>query len=288
MGGQEMQVALIVWRESVEALLVIGILDAWLRNAGSDARQRGRRILWLGATIGILLAVALAGVFVAIANSLEGDEEAWFRTVMVLVAAILIMQVVLWMRAHGAALRDTLGMKMRDSAARASWLGVFLLAAIAVAREGSETVIFVYGILAAGGASANTATLAMALGAGFIAAGATFALIALGSRIVTWRTFFRVTEILLLLLACSLVLSAASDLIGLGVLPPLSGPLWDSSPILDDFGPIGGLVAGLTGYRAKPEAILLIVFGAYWVFVVWRVLRPTQRRSGNGPSPAQG
>jgi high-affinity iron transporter len=99
---------------------------------------------------------------------------------------------------------------------------------------------------------------------GFALALGTYYLLQVGSRIVSWRAFFRATEIMLLFLAASLLLTGVDNLVGLGVLPSLSGRLWDSSPILSDSGPVGGLVGALTGYRARPDLIQVLVYGAYW------------------------
>ena len=51
------QVLFIVWRESVEALLVVGILYAWLKN-GDVAARRGLPYLWAGVGLGVLAAIA--------------------------------------------------------------------------------------------------------------------------------------------------------------------------------------------------------------------------------------
>ena len=48
------QVLFIVWRESVEALLVVGILYAWLKNGDADA-SRGIPYLWAGVAAGSVL-----------------------------------------------------------------------------------------------------------------------------------------------------------------------------------------------------------------------------------------
>ena len=42
MSSQLGNVAFVIWRESVEALLIIGILNAWLAQRNADA-ARGRR-----------------------------------------------------------------------------------------------------------------------------------------------------------------------------------------------------------------------------------------------------
>ncbi|MGI4814258.1 MAG: FTR1 family protein, partial [Janthinobacterium lividum] len=98
------QVLFVVWRESVEALLVVGILYAWLRN-GDAAARRGLPYLWAGVGLGILAAVALGWALVVFTGELSGDGQDYFQTGMVLVACVLIVQMVLWMKHHGRTLK---------------------------------------------------------------------------------------------------------------------------------------------------------------------------------------
>ena len=79
---------------------------------------------------------------------------------------------------------------------------------------------------------------------------------------------------MLLFLAASLLLSGIDHLISLGLLPSLSGRLWDTSPLLPDSGMAGGVISGLTGYRARPVMIELLAFAAYWTLVIWLLNRP--------------
>ena len=57
----------IIWRESAEAMLVVGILYAWLRKQPDT--KRGMRYLWAGVAAGIGLALALAAVMLGIAKT---------------------------------------------------------------------------------------------------------------------------------------------------------------------------------------------------------------------------
>ena len=106
---------------------------------------------------------------------------------------------------------------------------------------------------------------------------ATYGLLQVGARVVSWRVFFRVTEIMLLLLAGSLLLTGVDNLVSLGVLPQLSGRIWDTSHILTDGGALGGLVSALTGYRAKPVLIQILALGGYWIVMAWLLRRPNSR-----------
>lgn len=275
MGSQLGTVAFVIWRESVEALLVIGILNAWLVRQG-DIERRGRFSLWAGVAAGLLAAIALGLLFMLFGESLPDDAQTAYQTAAVFVAAALIVQMVFWMRRHGRTLKRELESALEAAAARARWWSVFILAMIAVAREGSETVIFLFGTLSAlRGASALQASIAAL--AGFAAALATYYLLQVGSRILSWRVFFTLTEVMLLFLAASLLVTGVENLVGLGILPSLSGRLWDSSAVLPDAGAVGGLVGALTGYRARPHLIEVLVYAAYWTAIAALLYRPAPR-----------
>ena len=271
--GQFGNVIFIVWRESIEALLVIGILQAWLGQQGSDGATRGRLYLWAGVATGLVAAALLGTALILFGDRLDDDSQQMFQTGLMLLAAVLIVQMVLWMRRHGRTLKRDLETALQRAADNSNWWGVFTLAAVAVAREGCETVVFLAGTLSAARNGAMGATVLAAAG-GLGLAIATYALLQLGSKILSWRLFFRITEILLLLLAGALLLTAADNLVALGVLPRLSGRLWDASGLLSDGGAFGGLVASLTGWRARPDLTELFVFLAYWGAMAWLLFRP--------------
>ena len=272
---QEFNVAFVVWRESIEALLVIGILNAWIGQRPEVDRRQGRRWLWSGVGAGIVGAVALAFALVSVGEELSDDAQTWFQTTIVLIAAALIVQMVFWMRKHGRTLKRELHAKLDSAANRSSWVAVAVLAAIAVMREGSEAAVFLYGVLAGSGASLGAS--ALAAGLGLALAVASYGLLQAGARVFSWRAFFRVTEIMLLLLAGALLLTGVDNLVSLGLIPQLSGRVWDTSKILTDGGALGGLLSSLTGYRAKPVLIQLLVLGGYWIAMIWLLRRQTSR-----------
>jgi high-affinity iron transporter len=267
-------VTFVVWRESVEALLVIGILGAWL--ARNDIDRRGARYLWGGVTAGLLLAVALGAALIVFGETIPDNAQQIYQTVAVLIASVLIVQMVFWMRRHARTLKRELETALQRASEQSRWWSVFILSMIAVAREGSETVIFLSGTLAAARATSLIGPL-VAAGAGFLLAIATYYLLQVGSRILSWRVFFSITEAMLLLLAAALLMTATDNLIDLGILPALSGRLWDSSAILRDGGPVGGLIGSLTGYRARPNLLELLVYVTYWAGIYWFLLSDQPR-----------
>ncbi|AHV91291.1 putative permease [Bordetella holmesii ATCC 51541] len=114
--------------------------------------------------------------------------------------------------------------------------------------------------------------LALAGVGGFLVALLTFWLLQLGGKLITWRRFFRITEVLLLLLAGSLLVGGLDHLISLDVLPTIVDPVWDSSWLLDDSSGVGKILADFAGYRAFPALISVLLWLAYWL-VVWLFLR---------------
>ncbi|MCP1290178.1 FTR1 family protein [Chromobacterium sp. S0633] len=267
------QVLFIVWRESVEALLVVGILNAWMNQ--NPAGAAGKRYLWAGVALGLFAAVGLAVALFAASSLMAGAQDV-FQTVMVFTAAALIVHMVLWMREHGRTLKKELEAGLRENASSANWWGVTLLAAIAIAREGSETVVFLYGMLAeADGSTLASMSFAALIGLGL--AFLTFYLLQLGGKYLSWRLFFRITEIMLLLLGASLFLSGVEKLISMDILPALIDPLWDSSALLDDMSPAGGVVASLTGYRAHPALMSLIAYALFWA-TIWALFQWRNRK----------
>src|SRR5678815_1334764 len=134
----------IIWRESAEAMLVVGILYAWLSKQ-PDAK-RGMRYLWAGVAAGIGLALALAAIMLGVAQLLSDQGLEYFQLAIMLVASGLIVQMVFWMRRHGRTLRRDLEADMASNAAKANWWGLAVVVALAVGRESAETVVFLYGL----------------------------------------------------------------------------------------------------------------------------------------------
>ena len=254
----------IVWRESAEAMLVVGVLYAWLKNRADAAI--GMRYLWGGVAAGAGLAAVLALIMLGIASALSGNGLDYFQLAIMLVASGLIVQMVFWMRKHGRTFKKDLESDMARNARTSNWWGLLVVVALAVGRETAEAVVFLYGL----GAEQNgIANLPIVLILGIGAAFATFWALQQGSRVLSWRTFFRVSEVLLLLLAGALLVSGVERLIALDLLPQLIDPVWDTSRILDDSGRIGGLLASFTGYRARPALLPMLALVVYWIVVLF-------------------
>ena len=155
---------------------------------------------------------------------------------------------------------------MEKEAGAANWWGLLAVVALAVGRETAETVVFLYGV---GMEQLSAAQFALVLATGLACAFLTFWLLQRGGRALSWRHFFRVSEILLLLLAGGLLVSGVDRLIGLGVLPSGGDQLWDTSALIDDATRVGSFVASMTGYRAQPSLLPLVCLAAFWATMLF-------------------
>ncbi|NUT89624.1 FTR1 family iron permease [Pseudomonas corrugata] len=268
----------IVWRESVEALLVLGILQAWV------SRQRQTRQLlryvWSGAALGLLLSTALAGLILLAGEAMSGAANEWFQASLALLASVLIVQMVSWMHRNAGTLKQELTRHADQRLDRQGGLGLLVLALLAVSREGSETVVFLYGA----GARLQGPQLGLfAIGAvaGLVLALLTVSLLHSSRRFISWPRFFAISEAILLLLGAALLVSGIERVGGQllamdwpeAVYRGIGDALWDTSAILDDGHGFGGFLADFAGYRASPSALTVLLWIGYWLSVVgW--LRP--------------
>ncbi|MBV4474837.1 FTR1 family iron permease [Pseudomonas botevensis] len=272
----------IVWRESVEALLVIGILQAWISQQGQDRRLV--KYLWAGVVLGLMLSGLLAVLILFAGDAMSGSASEWFQAALALVASLLIVQMVGWMHRHGRTLKQDLQRHADSQLARQGGVGLLVLAMLAVSREGSETVVFLYG---AGAQLRGTQLGWFALGGalGLVLSALTVTLLHSSRRLISWQRFFALSEAILLLLGAALLVSAVERIGGQVlamdlpevVYSSVGAALWDSSALLSDSHGLGGFLAGFAGYRATPSALTLLVWIGYWLVVVgWLRQRPVE------------
>ncbi|NBM54090.1 hypothetical protein GWI68_04665 [Proteus sp. G2669] len=273
------QVLFVVWRESFEALLVIGIIYAWIKR--SPAPKQGMKYLWSGVIFGLFLAVILALSIYGVFSSLEDMWQSLFMIAMEILACILIVQMVYWMNGQGKSLKTNIENELTQKTQQQSAWGILLIIAIAIAREGSEVVVFLSSHIMA--LNAQTAPpFFIEVFIGLLVAAFTLWLFLLTSKVISWRYFFTVTGFLLLFLAVSLLLKAVEEIANLLIeidfeFPDfLIYPLWDISHILDDSSVFGNFLVSFFAYRSQPIGLSVVTFIIYWVIVALLFKRGTQ------------
>jgi high-affinity iron transporter len=262
--------AIIVFREVLEAALVVGIVLA----ASKGVRDRS---LWVGG--GVLAGICGAGLVAffaeTIADAMAGiGQEVLNATILFLAVAMLGWHNI-WMGRHGRELAQQaadLGKAVTRGTRPLYALGIVV--GMAVLREGSELVLFLYS-LAAGGAGG---ALDMAGGGvlGLAAGVATGAALYFGLLRIPTKHLFTVTSWLILLLAAGMASQAAAFLVQADILPALDPTLWDTSALLSEEGIPGKILHALVGYVARPAGIQ-VVFWAGTLAVIGGLMRFTNR-----------
>jgi high-affinity iron transporter len=265
-------IALLVFREVLEAALIVTIVAAATRGVG----HRG----WFiggGIGLGVLGAIVVAMFAGAMAQAVSGIGQELFNAAVLLAAVVMIGWHVVWMSSHGRELAQHMKAVGGAVQAGASSLTVLLaVVALAVLREGSEIVLFLYGMLA-GGADGLVPGLAMGI-AGGTAVG--FALY-FGLLRIPLRYFFTATNWMLVLLAAGLASTAARYLVQANLLPEWGNRIWDSSWLLSNGSLPGKILHILVGYDAQPSGIQLVFYASVVILLVLGM-----RLVGGGAKPA--
>jgi high-affinity iron transporter len=265
---EDSEILFIIWRESVEALLVVGIVYSWLKQL-KQGRRTGMLFLWLGVAIGLFCATFLSFILVRISGNLSSNAATYFQAAMTLIAATMIVYMVKWMRDNArklkAEMQNALG---KNSSTKWRNISILTVVAVAVAREASEAAIFIYAL---GFERSSEMPIKMTgiLALGVILAMLTIYLLQLGNKIFSWRFFFKITEVLLLLLGGGLLLNCVDLLIATGSLPALFTKVWDTSFLVGNGGLFAPMLASFTGYRATPSLMDILVYSTYWLAIYW-------------------
>ncbi len=268
--------AIIVFREILEAALIVGVVLA----ASRGVPRRGAAVVagMAGGLVGAVLVALFAG---EIADALAGAGQEVFNAAVLLVAVAMLGWHNVWMKTHGREIArhmSAVGDAVRGGSQPVRALAVVVGAAIL--REGSETVLFLYGIAAGAGGSAWEMIAGGVLGiVGGVALG-----VALyrGLLRIPPRHLFAVTSALILLMAAGMASQAAAFLVAADLLPALVPQLWDSSALLDPGSLLGRTLHTLIGYDARPAGVQLVVFVA-----TLAVIGVSMRAAGGRPARVQ-
>jgi len=243
----------IALREGIEAALIVSIVLAYLKQLDASGRSR---LVWWGAILAALLSVAVGtGVFAAGAE-FEGTAEQLFEGLVTLAAVGVLTWMIFWMRRQGSRIRSELQEKV-DTALVAGGFALAGLSFFAVLREGVETALFIYaaakGTAVEGAAVAAPASQVVGALLGLTLAVILGVLLYRGGIRMNLRSFFRVTGLILIVVAAGLFAFALHELQEAGWLPFLESHAFDISASLPDDGGVGAILRGLLGYHAAPS-----------------------------------
>src|SRR5689334_1802229 len=264
---------IIVFREVIEAGLIVGIVMAATR--GVAGRGRWVTIGVVGGVLGASIVAMFAG---AISDAFQGSGQELFNASVLGIAVLMLMWHNAWMARHGREIADEMrrvGTAVSEGAKPLTALAIVV--GLAVLREGSEVVLFLYGIMASG-TSGSALLVGGLLG---VAAGAAFsALTYFGLLAIPNRHIFSVTSWLIALLAAGMAAQAVQFLNNAGLVVALDRTVWDTSWLLSEKSILGRLLHTLIGYAEQPTEMQLIVYIAtlFAMFLLMRLASYAPRR----------
>ena len=252
---------LVVFREVLESALIISIVMVAAR--GLEGRNR-----WVvrGVASGVAGAVLVAVFASVIAATAEGMGMELFNAVILGLAVLMLGWHNVWMASHGREMAkhaSDIGHAVHDGARPLYALAI--VTGVAVLREGSETVLFLYGILMSGQESVWNIAIGAALG---VATGAAIGLALYKGMVrIPLKQVFRVSSWMILLLACGLAAQCAGLLVQADKIPAMGDAIWDASHILAESSVLGKILHTLVGYIARPDGVQVLVYGLTFVII---------------------
>lgn len=252
---------LITFRETLEAALVVGIVLTFLTKTNQHIFKT---FVWRGIGAGILIAVFLAFILEMFFGGLTGKTEEIFEGVLMFITAGFLTWMILWVHKQKDVAKK-IKQKVALHAEKGYGLGIFVLVASSIFREGTETVLYLKASSLVGGSNQLIGAIigigaALALG---------YALFRFALRI-NLSLVFSITSVFLLLFAAGLVSHGIHEFQEAKLLPIFAfDPIVNVSHILDHKSTFGSFLRVLFGYTSKPTVLEAFSYGVYVLFIMW-------------------
>jgi high-affinity iron transporter len=263
---------LIVFREVVEAGLIVGIVLAVTQG------MAGRNLLIAGGIVAGLIGASVVAAFAGVLSELfEGSGQELFNASVLILAAIMLGWHNIWMARHGREIAEEMFAVGRSVfAGNKPPSALAIVIAVAVLREGSEVVLFLYGIVV----SHNETGWSIALGGvlGLAAGIALSALTYVGLIQIPARRLFQVTSALIALMAAGMAAQAIAFLAQADIATALGARIWDTSRFIADDSILGRVLHTLFGYTDRPTELQFLVYLATLALILglMRVFAPAR------------
>jgi high-affinity iron transporter len=254
-------------REGLEAALLIGIVLGALKKMG---HSRLNPVVWGGTVSAVVISILVAQVLIRLGTSLEGDAEKIFEGTTMLLAAGVLTWMIFWMRSQARSLKSDLESDIRQVTLGGGKKALFILAFVAILREGVELALFLTAARMTSSAQQTLIGAALGLGTAILLGWSLFATTAK----LNLRRFFQVTGVLLIIFAAGLVAHGVHEFVEVGWIPPIIDPLWDVNFVLSEKSPVGLILNALFGYNGDPSLTEIMAYLAYFfaIFLGFRLI----------------
>ncbi len=264
-------------REGLEAALIVGIIAAFL---GQEGRRDALRQVWIGTAAAVVICIGIGVGLQLVSQDLPQRQQEGLETVVGAFAVAMVTYMIIFMRRHARDLKGDLEGAAASALASGSTRALVLMAFLAVLREGFETAVFLLATFHASG-DATASWLGAVIGI-LLAVAIGYGIYRGGVRLNLAR-FFRVTGLVLVVVAAGLVMTAFRTANEAGWLTVGQVQAFDLSWLVRPGTPLSSLLTGVLGIQPYPVWIEVIAWLAYLVPMIVIVAWPARRR----PRPAE-
>ena len=260
---------LITLREGLEISLVLAIIVGYLAKSG---RFGYFRQIWIGSGLAVGVCIVAGVAFRAAVGDFEGKSEQFIEGTLAFSAVAVLTWMIFWMRSHARGIKGDLQDKLQLALDR-SPRALAVVAFVAVAREGFETVLFLLGAENEGTTGAQVVVGGLL---GLAIAAVLGVAIYRGGRHIDLGKFFAWTGALLLLFAAGLFAKGVHEFREFFEIDAsfIAKPLWEvTSGPLADGRDLHDFLNGLLGWSPDPERIRVVAYFAYLFPIGWLYLR---------------
>lgn len=250
------KIAVIIFRECLEIALLLGVIVAVTKPI-----KNSRNFIIAGVLGGVTASSIFAFFAKSLTQQLDGFGDEIFDASVILITSAIISWTCVWMQGYTKKLRRNIDeLSNKISAGSASKMMLALVVATTVLREGAEILLYVYSVSSAENISINDYGYGLFIGAlsGFLAG----AIIYKGLIKFAGKYIFKISTILLILIAAGLAAEAAGILTSSGVIELYADQLWDTSWIISDSSITGKFLNIIVGYDSRPNGMQLIFYFA--------------------------
>ena len=270
-------------REGLEAVLVVVIILLYLKKTNQKIYYK---YVYLGIISATIASVVFAIIFSIAFGGFTGILEQIFEGTTFIISGIFILTLVLWVSKEGPKMRENLEGKVEESIKAQKVFSISITTFIIIIREGIELTLLTTGAASIGSLNQVNVILGSIIGLAIsILIGI---LIFYGIKSINLRTFFKITNIMLILFAAGLITYGIHEFIEAGIINPIIDEVWNIKHILPESFPdgnpatpefleiIGALLKALFGYNANPALLEVIIYPVLLVSIglistfIWR------------------
>jgi high-affinity iron transporter len=205
-----------------------------------------------------------------------GQLEEVFEGLAMLLAAAILTWMILWMMRHGSEIQRDLEAKTAHATLNRGGSALFILAFLAVFREGIELALFLMAARIASDPISVLVGATFGLGGAILLGWMLFAT----TRRLNLRQFFQTTNVLLLFFAAGLVAYGVHELNEAGWVPAVIENVWNINHIISDKSEVGLILKALFGYNGNPSLTEVLAYLSYFI-ILGTILIRNQRKQVN-------